>query len=156
MTRIGITLAALLILGSPATAHPQNAPKTPEEAAVEKEVLAFRDVVSKAVTAKDFAKLRAIYADSFTHTHGSAKMDGKDARIVAMLAADPAIENAPVEELSVRVFGSNMAIVTGKSPILNKAEGKFYDFRWIAVYAKSGGAWQLAASQATRLPVAPK
>jgi len=28
-----------------------------------------------------------------------------------------------------------------------------YDFRWIAVYVKTGGAWQLAASQATRLPV---
>lgn len=116
----------------------------------------FREVVSNAVTAKDFARLRAIYADSFTHTHGSGKMDGKDARIVAMLAADPAIENAPVEELSVRVFGSNTAIVTGKSPILNKQEGRSYDFRWIAVYVKSSGAWQVAASQATRLPVAPK
>jgi Domain of unknown function (DUF4440) len=149
-----IALVTLAIWGSLATAHPQNPPKSPEAAAVEKEVLQFREIAAQAVTAKDFAKLRAIYAESFTHTHGSGKMDGKDARIVAMLAADPAIENAPVEELSVRIFGAGTAIVTGKSPILNKQEGKMYDFRWIAVYVKTGGAWQLAASQATRLPVA--
>jgi ketosteroid isomerase-like protein len=156
MSRIGFTLIALSILGSPATGHPQNAPKTPEEAAVEKEVLQFRGAVAEAVSAKDLAKLRAIYAESFTHTHASGKMDGKDSRIVSMLAADPAIENAPIEELSVRVFGATTAIVTGKSPILNKQEGRNYGFRWIAVYVKSGGAWHLATSQATPLPVAPK
>jgi ketosteroid isomerase-like protein len=146
---------AHLILGSPAPSRPQNSPKTPEEAAVEKEVLQFREAVAQAVVANDLARLRAFYAESFTHTHGSGKMDGKDSRIVSMLAADPAIEYAPVEELSVRVFGATTAIVTGKSPILNKQEGKYHDFRWIAVYVKTGGAWQLAASQATRLPVTP-
>ncbi|HTY80426.1 MAG TPA: nuclear transport factor 2 family protein [Candidatus Bathyarchaeia archaeon] len=153
MWRLGIALVGLAVVGSPAIAHPQNPPKSPEAAAVEQEVLEFRDAVAKAVTAKDFAKLRAIYADSFTHTHGSGKMDGKDARIVAMLAADPAIENAPAEELSVRVFGPGTVVVTGKSPILNKQENRMYDFRWIAVYVKTAGVWQLAASQATRLPV---
>ena len=46
-----------------------------------------------AIEKKDAAALRKIYADGFVHTHGSGKVDGKDARIVAALAGDPVIEN---------------------------------------------------------------
>ena len=112
----------------------------------------MREELKRAIERKDAALLRAMYADSFTHTHGSGRMDGKDTRIVSVLAGDPVIETAPVEELNYRVFGDHTIIVTGKSPILNKAENKTDNFRWIAVYAKAGDRWQLAASQATRLP----
>ena len=96
--------------------------------------------------------LRAMYADGFTHTHGSGRVDGKDARIVAALSGDPVIETAPVEELTYRVFGDHTIIVTGKSPIPNKAAKRTDNFRWISVYVRTGDRWQLAASQATRLP----
>ncbi|CAN5276862.1 hypothetical protein BH10PSE6_BH10PSE6_19710 [soil metagenome] len=72
--------------------------------------------------------------------------------IVSLLTGDPVIEDAPVTEMLVRVHGDT-AILSGRSPILNKAENKPYDFRWIQVYVREGGAWKLAASQATRLPV---
>jgi Domain of unknown function (DUF4440) len=98
------------------------------------------------------ALLRAMYADSFTHTHDSGRVDGKDARIVSALAGDPVIETAPVMELNYRLFGDHTIVVTGKSPIFNKADNRSYDFRWLSVYVKTGGRWQLAASQATRLP----
>jgi hypothetical protein len=42
--------------------------------------------------------------------------------------------------------------VTGVSPILNVKEQKTYDFRWVAVYVTAASGWQLAVSQATRLP----
>lgn len=151
-----LVVASLTLLPLGAVAHPADPPKTEAEQRVEREVLQFREELKGAVDRKDVVRLRAMYADSFTHTHGSGKMDGKDARIVALLAGDPAIENAPVEELSTRVFGADTVIVTGKSPILNKQENKHYDFRWIAVYVKAGGAWKLAASQATRLPTPPR
>jgi len=143
-----------LTLVGPAPAHPANAPKTPEQQAVEQEVVAFRKDLHDAVTAKDAKRLAALYHDSFTHTHGSGKMDHKDTRLVSVLKGDPVIEDAPVEELSVRVLGPTAAIVTGRSPIRSLADGKTYEFRWIAVYAKGAGGWQLAASQATRLPLA--
>ncbi len=31
------------------------------------------------------------------------------------------------------------------------AENRNYDFRWVQVYVRVGGEWQLAVSQATRL-----
>ena len=78
-------------------------------------------------------------------------MDGRNARIVALLAGEPVIELAPVEELTIRIPHPDTAIVTGKSPVLNTRESRQYDFRWVQVYVRSGGEWQLAVSQATRL-----
>jgi hypothetical protein len=118
------------------------------------EIKVFRDKLAKAVKDKDFATLRASYADAFTHTHGSGKLDNKDARIVSAMAGEPLIEAAPASEVSYRVFAGPTVIVTGKSPILNVKEQKTYDFRWVAVYVTARDGWQLAVSQATRLPIA--
>ena len=121
------------LLPSPAPAHPPRQPDGAESQSIVEEIKVFRDKVAKAVMNKDFPTLRSIYADAFTHTHGSGKIDNKDARIVSAMAGEPMIENAPATELSYRVFAGPTVIVTGKSPILNVKEQK--------------------ASQATRLPV---
>ena len=147
-------LAAALATALPAAAHPPSILNADAEKATVEEVKAFRAAVAAAIEAKDAATVRRIYADSFTHTHGSGKVDGKDARIVSALAGDPVIENAPVSDLAIRVPGGWTAIATGMSPIRSLADGKIYNFRWTAVYVRLGEGWQLAASQATRLPEA--
>jgi hypothetical protein len=140
-----------------AAAHPLPAAAHDSEAtrALAREIARFREALREAVGRKDAARLRALYAESFTHTHGSGRMDGRDARIVSALAGDPLIETAPAEELNLRLFGDATAILTGRSPILNLQENRAYDFRWIAVYVRTEQGWQLAASQATRLPAPP-
>jgi len=145
-----VAVALSLLMSWPAAAHPPGVKD--EDQAVAHEVEVLREELKRAIERKDVVLLRAVYADSFTHTHGSGRMDGKDTRIVSALAGDPVIETAPVEELNYRVLGTGTIIVTGKSPILNAAENRIYNFRWMAVYAKVGDRWQLAASQATRLP----
>src|SRR5262245_39589715 len=97
----------------PARAHPPRQPDSAEAQSIVEEIKVFRDRVAKAVTNKDFPTLRAIYADAFTHTHGSGKLDNKDARIVSAMAGEPMIENAPTSELSFRVFAGPTVIVTG-------------------------------------------
>lgn len=145
--------AALVLLAStaavPASAHPQSAmdPATQKVAA---ELMAFREAMKAAMIAKDVVKLRAMYTESFTHTHGSGKVDGRDTRIISLLTGEPVIEDAPVTETLVRLHGET-ALFSGRSPILNRAENKLYDFRWLQVYVRENGAWKLAASQATRL-----
>ncbi len=64
----------------------------------------------------------------------------------------PVAHFAPAEDVLYRVFGTHTIIVTGKSPILNKAENRSYQFRWMTVYVKVGADWKIAASQATRMP----
>ena len=144
-----LTLAWLLAGGT--SAHPPSILSDQAEKATVEEVIEFRKSVTAAIEAKDAAALRRIYADSFTHTHGSGKVDGKDARIVSALAGDPVIETAPITDLVIRVPGGWTAIATGVSPIRSAADGKTYNFRWTAVYVRMGEGWQIAASQATRL-----
>ena len=147
-------VASVLVIGpvDPAAAHPPSILSQAEEKATAEEVRDFRKTVVAAIERKDAAALRKIYAESFVHTHGSGKVDGKDARIVQVLAGDPAIETAPVSDLIIRVPGGWTAIATGMSPIRSLADGKTYNFRWTAVYVRMGESWQIAASQATRLP----
>jgi ketosteroid isomerase-like protein len=147
-----IACVCLLLSAGTALAHPPAILSDREEKATIEEVLDFRKSISRAIEAKDAAALRKIYADSFVHTHGSGKVDGKDARIVSALAGDPVIENAPVTELVIRVPGGWTAVATGLSPIRSLADGKTYQFRWTAVYVRTGETWQIAASQATRMP----
>ena len=141
----------LLALAPEALAHPPRQPDSAEAKKFIEEVTDFRAKLAKAVLAKDFAAMRPLYADSFTHTHGSGKIDNKDARLVAAMAGEPLIEAAPASDLVFRVFAGPTVIVTGKSPILNLKEQKTYDFRWVSVYVTAQDGWQLAASQATRL-----
>ena len=140
----------LLLWAPEALAHPPRQPDSAEAKKFIEEVTDFRAKVAKAVLAKDFAAMRPLYADSFTHTHGSGKLDNKDARLVAAMAGEPLIEAAPATDLVFRVFAGPTVIVTGKSPILNVKEQKTYDFRWVCVYVTAQDGWQLAVSQATR------
>jgi ketosteroid isomerase-like protein len=149
----GFLVAFVLAIGpvGPAAAHPPSILSEAAEKATAEEVRDFRKTVVAAIERKDAAALRKIYAESFVHTHGSGKVDGKDARIVSALAGDPVIENAPVTDLVIRVPGGWTAIATGVSPIKSLADGKTYNFRWTVVYVRMGEGWQIAASQATRL-----
>lgn len=145
--------SALVLLAtavaSPALAHPQSAMDSATQK-VAAELMAFREAMKAAMLAKDVVRLRSMYTESFTHTHGSGKVDGRDTRIIALLTGEPVIEDAPMTETMVRVHGDS-TLFSGRSPILNRAENKLYDFRWLQVYVREGGTWKLAASQATRL-----
>jgi len=152
ISRRAVSLGLLAAVAFPlaSLAHEQS-PKQ-DVSAVTKDLLAFRAEMKTAIEAKDTAKLKTMYTETFTHTHGSGKVDVRDARIVSLLAREPVIEDVEMSEVTVRVHGDT-AILAAKSPILNVRENKHYDFRWTQVYVRSNGKWQLAASQATRLPV---
>ena len=145
-------LAATPFALAPAAAHPIARPAA-GAAEAERQIMAFREAMAAAIQAKDAAKLKAMYTEDFTHTHGSGKVDGRDARIVSLLAGEPVVETAPMSDVSVRLHGE-AAILAAKSPILNVRENRPYDFRWMQVFVRADGQWRLAASQATRLPPA--
>lgn len=136
----------------PGAAHPPPILSAAQDKAYAEEIVAFRKAMADAVAAKDAAKLRRMFADSFVHTHTTGTQDSRDPRIVALLAGDPVIELAPVEDLVIRVPGGWTAIATGQSPIKSSADGKTYAVRWTSVYVRGpDGEWQLAASHATRV-----
>ena len=144
-------LAALPVLLSPGAllAHPHEALTRERQGAVEQQVMAARENIRAAAAARDAAKLRALYAADFTHTHTSGKVDGRDARIVSLLAGEPTIELAPVQELTIRVLHADTAVLTGRGPIARGDGGGARDVRWMQVFVRAEGEWRLAASQAT-------
>lgn len=145
-------VATLSLLPLPALAHPPRQPDKAESASIIEEIKVVRDKLAKAVTAKDARTLRSIYADAFTHTHESGKMDDKEARIASAMAGEPMIENAPATDLSYRVFAGPTVVVTGKTTLLNSGDASRHDVRWVAIYVTGRDGWLLAVSQATRLP----
>lgn len=152
MRRRFLLVAAPLVISIPTLAHPPRQPDKAESASIVEEIKVVRDKLAKAVTIKDSRTLRAVYADAFTHTHESGKIDDKEARIAAAMAGEPMIENAPASDLSYRVFAGPTVVVTGKSTLSNAGGQARRDVRWVAVYVTGRDGWLLAVSQATRLP----
>lgn len=144
-------LPLLALAPEAAFAHPPRQPDPAEAKRLVQEVTDFRAKLAKAVRAKDLAALRLLYADGFTHTTETGKLDTKDMRLAAAMAGDPMIETAPATDLSFRVFTGPTVIATGKSPLPNAADQKTYDVRWVSVYVTAKDGWQLAVSQATQL-----
>jgi len=135
--------AALLPIPAafPALAHPPRQPEPAEATHLIEEIERFRERLARAVKDRDLATMRRLYADRFTHTDGSGRIDDKTARLAAAMAGEPLIEAAPATGLAFRVFAGPTVIATGRS----------LDASWLAVYVTARDGWELAASQATRL-----
>jgi ketosteroid isomerase-like protein len=141
-----------VLVGAPALAHPPARLSTQGEQAVAVEIEAFYKALANAVAAKDVPRLKAMYAESFTHTHTSAKVDGRDARIVSLLSGEATVELLPFTTRSIAIHaGGWAAVVRGLTPIKSAADGKTYAVHWAQFLTrKDDDGWMLAASQATR------
>lgn len=146
-----VTSLMVLFFVSSAIAHPIE-PVPPADPKLRNEITAFRSAFQVAANKKDAAALRNYYTDDFTHTHTSGKVDGKDARIVSVLAAEPTVEMAAVPEFRLSCFGESVCIARALSPIKRGIDGRWMDVRWTQTYIKTPKGWQIAISQATALP----
>jgi len=142
---------SVLLLAATAQAHPIE-PASKGDMKLANEIASFRKEFEAAATKRDAQALRRFYTDDFTHTHTSGKVDGKDARIVSLLANEPTVEVAPTPEFQLSCFGESMCIARALSPIKRASDGKWFDVRWTQTYVKTGRGWQIAVSQATGLP----
>lgn len=114
-------LFALLPLALAGLVHAHSAtPANPDDAAVDQAVRATRDAIQQAVLASDADRLQTLYIPSFTHTHGSGKVDGRAERIVSLLTADSPVEMASIAHWEMAGYGGHTAIVRGTAPILKK------------------------------------
>jgi hypothetical protein len=146
-------MTGLLAAAAPRAAKAQTSPRTPAGgASTTQEILALRERVRAAAVARDRATLEALYADNYMHMRDSGRADLKAERLALLVAGEPAIETAPEDGLSVQVYGAATAVATGASPIRDPATGKPALFRWVVVYAKGEAGWQVALSQASRVP----
>lgn len=150
--RLFVTGLAGLLLAAPfgAHAHPPAKLSPEQEKGVVEEVQAFRKTVVDAIAAKEAKKLKALYADSYRHTHASGAVERKDTYVARLLNGQPAIETVRASDLEIRIPGGWTAIATGRSA-LPAADGKPQDVRWTVVYVRKGDSWQVAAGHATAI-----
>ena len=152
MHRRALLALVLAMPASAALAHPHEQLTAERADHIEQQVMAFRVGLQAAARERDVGKLRHMLAPSFTHTHTTGQVDSRDARLISILAGDPVIELAAVDELSIRVLNPDAAVVTGRSPIRSISENRVVQVRWMQMMARVNGEWMLAASQATRVP----
>jgi ketosteroid isomerase-like protein len=132
-------------------AHPID-PVPKADAKLQSEIALFRKEFQAAATQRDAAALRRYYTEDFTHTHTSGKQDGKDARIVSVIAGEATVEMAATPEFYLSCYGESMCIARALSPIKRATDGKWFDVRWTQTFVKTSKGWQIAISQATGLP----
>ena len=113
------------------------------------DILALENRRIEAMTSGDVDTLNEILADDLIYTHTTARIDTKASFIDAISSGRSNYKSVEREDVKVRQFG-DAAVVTGQAKF-HVGDNKFLA-RFIDVYAKRNGAWQMVAWQSTRLP----
>ncbi len=111
------------------------APRNAEAAAIEQEILALQAELRRAGEARDFARVRAFFADDYTMTHGAGMVDDADGR--ARWITDPSrmsFETMPVAHQTVRVLAPNAAVAMLNSRYT--LQGRTGTIRYMIVYGR--------------------
>jgi ketosteroid isomerase-like protein len=107
----------------------------------------------QAMAAKDIATLNALIADDLIYTHSSARIDTKQSLIGAMQSGATVYTGVEPSDVKAQDFG-DVVVLTGVAEIKVTANGtpNAFAVRFIDVYAKRAGTWQMVTWQSTRLP----
>jgi uncharacterized protein (TIGR02246 family) len=141
-------LAGLLLLGSIAFADDRG-----EQSNVRAEIDKAQAEYRAALFDSDITKLAKIWTDDYTFTNGRGMFLSKGDRLNNIKTG--ATELASIKEKetdrAVRFYGNDTAIITGKVILKAKYSGHSStgDYRYINVWVKRAGRWQMAANQIT-------
>ena len=113
------------------------------------EIIALENRRVEAMTKGDANALDEILADDLIYTHSTARIDTKASFIEAITSGRSNYRSVERKDVNVRQFGDS-AVVTGYAKF-HVGDNKF-EARFIDVYAKRNGSWQMVAWQSTKLP----
>jgi ketosteroid isomerase-like protein len=105
-----------------------------------------------AVTRGDLAALERIFADDLLYTHSNARQETKAQFLESVKSANIKYEAMKHSDLKVQLLGDT-AVLRGRSEIKGVANGQGFAFpiRFITVYVKLNGRWQMTVWQSTRI-----
>ena len=120
---------------------------------MEAAVLAADDQRFEAMRKENWPALEGALADELTYVHSTARLESKAEHVGNLKAGQPHYRGIAPRDRTVRVHGE-VGIVNGISEMHVENAGKEQRFtvRYLAVYAKSGGAWRMIAWQSTKIP----
>jgi hypothetical protein len=138
-------LAALALLGAAGSAQGAGD--------VQKEILDREARRIAAMVQADVKTLGEILRDDLTYIHSSGPLEGKAAILDEISTGKLRYESIEPSEVVVRPYGET-AVATGRALLKVNALGRALAFsvRFTEVWVRTGGVWQLAAWQSTRIP----
>ena len=106
-----------------------------------------------AVIKGDTAKLEQIFADDLVYTHSNARVETKSDFLNSVKSGSIKYESMKHSNVQVTLYG-NTAVMRGESDIkvVNNGQAAAFRIRFLNVYVKQDGRWQMTAWQSTRLP----
>ena len=145
-------IAALVILFSLAGSGQAAGRQAASDNKAEREVMQIDTERAEAYVHGDTAALDRILADDCTYVHPNGRVETKAEVITGFKAGDRKYLSIERDDVVARVYG-NTVVLTGRNTIKAIYQGQNYTVqnRFMRVYVKQQGRWQLAAHQATNI-----
>ena len=142
------SVLALLALMSCGYAAAQTGSSDKKDVA---EILKLEELRNQAVLHGDVAALDQMTSDDYTFITLRGEMRTKQEILNGFKSGSFHYDSREIADLKVRVYGSNTAVVTGRSMQKGTENGKDYsgDYLFTRVYVKQNGRWLTVALQAT-------
>jgi ketosteroid isomerase-like protein len=106
------------------------------------------DAWDRAIVAKDRAAIEANMAEDFRQIDARGNVETKASFVDGLVSPDLVLDPYTVEDFEVRVYGDT-ALISGRTRMTGRYQGRPFDthYRYIDVYVKRGGAWQIVSVQ---------
>lgn len=117
---------------------------------VEQEILNLEQQWQDALLKADAAALEKIYGEALIYTHSNASTDTKASYVAKIKSGASKYQSLKRDDIKVSIIGDT-AIVTTHWLVVSVGGGKTHntDARYIHVYVKQKGKWQMVAHQST-------
>ena len=154
-------LALALMLAATLPAYGQTPDKKPAPAAkpadASAELMKMEHDILAALLKKDAAAFGKHFADDAVLTTPDGAVQTKAQLLGDVKSGALVLEASTISDMKVKVHG-DAAVVTYITTDKGKYKGQDISgrFRWIDVFVRQGGAWQLVAGQGTPIQAPPK
>ena len=140
-------ILALLLAAAPLSAA---APLAEDSAAL----VAFADSFDRAQLAKDGSALERMVADDLVFIDGSGKRQGKKEFIQGWTTPGDTFEPIVLHDRTVVMLGPDAGVVGAEATLRGVSGSAAFasHFRFSDTFRRSGGQWQAAYIQVTRMP----
>jgi FKBP-type peptidyl-prolyl cis-trans isomerase len=151
-----LLLATVLVpVGLSQTKSGKKAPRAKSAATapgVEQALMAIQRRWADAVVRRDVATLQSILADDLAGIDTNGEPWNKEQYLAEVKSSDFVAATATVDDMTCRV-SANTAVVTGRyvEKSTNKGKDTSVNARFVEVYAKRAGRWQVVFSQLTAI-----
>lgn len=151
LTRRASGLAASFLVLCGFADSPRQGTEAP--AALVAALKAQADRWDEAIVRKDRAAIEANMAEDFRQIDGAGNVATKKSFVDEIVSPNLEIDPYEVEDFDVRVYGE-VALLSGRTRMTGRFQGKPFasHYRFIDVYVRSGGEWNVVNVQISRIP----